>query len=111
MRHFPKPLTTAESKDFLERLIKHQETHGHSYFLVELLETGEFIGFIGLAYQDYDVPFLPAVDIGWRLKTTAWGKGFATEGAKRCLEFAFNDLDLEEIVCLLYTSPSPRDRG
>ena len=63
-----------------------------------MLATKEFIGFIGLAYQDYQTEFTPAIDIGWRLKRSAWGKGYATEGAKRCLEFGFNTLDLNQII-------------
>lgn len=47
---------------------------------------------------DYETDFMPATDIGWRLKPSAWGKGYATEGAKRCLEFAFSELNLERIV-------------
>ena len=30
-------------------------------------------------------------------KQTEWGKGFATEGAKKCLEFAFNEVGLKNI--------------
>jgi RimJ/RimL family protein N-acetyltransferase len=38
------------------------------------------------------------VEIGWRLKRTAWGNGYATEGAKKCLQVAFEPLGLDEIV-------------
>lgn len=62
------------------------------------METGELIGFIGLAYQTYESDFTPATDIGWRLKSSAWGKGYATEGAKRCLQYAFEDLKLEKVI-------------
>lgn len=98
MEHFPKPLSREESEDFLQRLQAHQEKHGHCYYAVELKETEEFIGFIGLAYQSYESPCTPAVDIGWRLKVSAWGNGYATEGATRCLEHAFTDLKLEKVI-------------
>ncbi len=97
MEYFPKPLTTKESEDFIERLQKHYLERGHNYFAVEILETGEWIGFIGLAYQKYKTEFSPGTDIGWRLKRSAWGRGYATEGARRCLDFAFNDLNLERV--------------
>ena len=98
MRHFPKTLTTQESTELIDRLKKHYIEHGYTYYAVEVLTTGELIGFIGIAYQDYETPFTPATDIGWRLKTSAWGKGYATEGALKCLEFAFNELHLSHIV-------------
>jgi RimJ/RimL family protein N-acetyltransferase len=108
MQYFPKKLTTAESAEFIERLQKHFDTHGYNYFAVELLESGELIGFIGLAYQEYEADFTPATDIGWRLKHSAWGKGYATEGALRCLKFAFTELKLPKVVsiCVVQNLPS-----
>ena len=40
----------------------------------------------------------PAVDIGWRLKKSAWGKGYATEGAQKCLAYGFQHIGLDEII-------------
>ncbi len=98
MEHFPKPLTEKETAEFIDRLKKHYTKNGFNYFATEILESGELIGFIGLAFQDYKTDFTPAVDIGWRLKKSAWGKGYATEGAKKCLEFAFIELNLDKII-------------
>lgn len=98
MEHFPKPLTKKETATFIVRLQDHYKKHGYNYFATEVLKTGELIGFIGLAYQDYKTDFTPATDIGWRLKKSAWGNGYATEGAKRCLNFAFQELNLDQII-------------
>jgi len=98
MKHFPNTLSENETRDFIQRLIDHFNKRGHTYFATEILETGEFIGFIGLAYQTYEADFNPATDIGWRLKKTAWRKGYATEGAKKCLEYAFNKLNIDRII-------------
>ncbi len=98
MEHFPRMLSEKETKDFIVRLQKHYDKYRYTYFAVEVLDTAEFIGFIGLAYQDYKTKFTPATDIGWRLKPTAWGKGYATEGAKRCLEFGFKQKGLQKII-------------
>lgn len=97
MEHFPETLTKEHTKELIERLQIHYNERGYCYFATEVLETGEFIGFIGLAYQQYKTEFAPGVDIGWRLKKAAWGNGYATEGAKRCLDYAFNDLKLKKI--------------
>ncbi|MDP4843467.1 MAG: GNAT family N-acetyltransferase, partial [Salibacteraceae bacterium] len=106
MEHFPKTLTIQETTAFVERLQNHFEQFGYTYFAVEVLETDELIGFIGLTYQDFEAEFTPATDIGWRLKKSAWGKGYATEGARRCLEFAFHDLKLKRIVSIRTESNS-----
>jgi RimJ/RimL family protein N-acetyltransferase len=98
MEHFPKPLSIAETKALVERFKNHFEAHGYCYFAVELLETNEFIGFIGLMNQSWESEFTPCVDIGWRLKHAAWGKGYATEGAKACLEAAYSKFKIKEIL-------------
>ena len=98
MEYFPKPLSKNETADFITRLKDHYDKNNYNYFATEILKTGELIGFIGLAYQDYKTKFTPATDIGWRLKPSAWGKGYATEGAKKCLEFAFKKIQLEKVI-------------
>ena len=98
MEYFPNPLTQQETSEFIERLQKHYDKNRYTYFATEIMNTTELIGFVGLAYQEYETEFTPATDIGWRLKKSAWGKGYATEGAKRCLEFAFSELGFEKIV-------------
>ena len=98
MKHFPKTLTKEETEKFIVRLKNHHSKNGFCYFATETLNNNEFIGFIGLAYQEYKTKFTPAVDIGWRLKKNAWGNGYATEGAKRCLKYAFENLNLKSVI-------------
>jgi RimJ/RimL family protein N-acetyltransferase len=98
MEHFPKILSKKEVEELIGKLRDHFAKNGYTYYATEILETKEFIGMIGLAFQEYETNFTPAIDIGWRLKRKAWGKGYATEGAKRCIEYAFNVLGITEIV-------------
>jgi RimJ/RimL family protein N-acetyltransferase len=110
MEHFPKTLTVPKVKKLIEDLQKHFETNGFTYYATEVLETKELIGMIGLAYQEYKTAFTPAIDIGGRLKRSAWGNGYATEGAKRCLQFGFDKLGIEKIlsVCTINNNKSER---
>ena len=98
MEHFPEILSKKEVEEFIEKLQSHFATNGYTYYATEILATKEFIGMIGLAFQEYKTNFTPATDIGWRLKRNAWGKGYATEGAKRCLEYAFKELGIKSII-------------
>lgn len=100
MRFFPKKLNREKSAQLMEKYRTQMEKYGHCYFATDRLDTGEFIGFIGLAHQNYEAPFCPCTDIGWRLHPSAWGNGFATEGAKACLEFAFEKLGKKEIYAV-----------
>jgi len=98
MRYFPTPLTPEESRSLLRQLQDHFRVRGYTYYATELLATGEFIGFIGLKYQEFKAPHTPATDIGWRIRNEFWGQGYATEGAKRCLQYAFAVLGLNRVV-------------
>jgi len=98
MEHFPSTLSEEESLSLIERLTGMYKKKGYCYFAVDELESQTFIGFIGLAYQTYDAPFTPCTDIGWRLDSAFWGKGYATEGAFRCLEYGFDVIGLKQIV-------------
>jgi RimJ/RimL family protein N-acetyltransferase len=102
MRYFPAPATPEQTVSFIERMKIMLRDKGYCYFAVDELKANQFIGFIGMYYQTFESPFTPAVDIGWRLAKAFWGKGFATEGAKRCLEYAFKDL---QIPALIATAP------
>jgi 3-dehydroquinate dehydratase/shikimate dehydrogenase len=95
---FLKTLTRQESDSEVERISKHIEKYGWGFWAVSLIETGEFIGMIGLLNVFFKVPFAPAVEIGWRLAFEHWGKGYATEGAEACLKYGFDNLNLNEIV-------------
>lgn len=97
MKYFPELRSKEDSRNFIARMQNHFEAYGFCYFAMDVLETGEFIGFTGILNQNYESKFTPCVDIGWRLKKSAWGNGFATEAAKACLDFAFSKLNLNEI--------------
>ncbi len=97
MEFFPTTHTYGETTIFVDRMQKQFSTKGYCYFAVDKLADESFIGFIGLSEQNYQADFTPCIDIGWRLAKTAWNNGFATEGAKRCLEFGFEALHLENI--------------
>uniref|UniRef100_UPI00404A6402 GNAT family N-acetyltransferase n=1 Tax=Gelidibacter sp. TaxID=2018083 RepID=UPI00404A6402 len=97
MEHFPAIPTQKQTNEFIDRMKTQFSKNGFCYFAVDRLDSNEFIGFIGIAEQNFESDFTPCVDIGWRLAQTEWGKGFTTEGAKKCLEFAFNEIGLENI--------------
>ena len=97
MKFFPAPATEEQTIDFIERMKEQLKERNFCYFAVDLIETNEFIGFIGLCYQDFVSNYTPFTDIGWRLSPKFWGQGLATEGAQACLDYGFNTLLLKEI--------------
>ena len=99
--YFPGILSRQESDAFVTLMSDHIERWGWGLWAASLIQTDEFIGFIGLENVHFSAPFnksTPAVEIGWRLAFNHWGKGYATEGARVVLHYGFDTLNLEEIV-------------
>ncbi len=71
---------------------------GYSNFSVIEKATGRWIGRAGAWF-----PLgWPGKEIGWAFKRDVWGKGYATEAATRCLNWAFDDLGLTEVVHVIH---------
>jgi RimJ/RimL family protein N-acetyltransferase len=94
----PGAMSLEEAKNFIDKINNHITKHGFGLWAAELKDGGELIGFIGLNIPDFQSHFTPCVEIGWRLSSKYWGKGYATEGAKAALKFGFEKLKLKEIV-------------
>jgi RimJ/RimL family protein N-acetyltransferase len=100
MEHFPGVLTAEESDELIDRIQIHFRRHGFGLWAAESREDGSLLGFIGLAVPAFEAPFIPAVEIGWRLRSDAWGRGLATEGARAAMAFAFLELGLPGLVSM-----------
>jgi RimJ/RimL family protein N-acetyltransferase len=98
MEFFPAVMTAEESNAFVDRIQIGFAEHGFGLWALEELGSGSFLGFTGLSVPTFEAPFLPAVEIGWRLRRSGWGHGYATEAARAALEFGFGDLGLAEVV-------------
>jgi RimJ/RimL family protein N-acetyltransferase len=100
MAHFPALLSHRESDALADRIEAHFERDGWGLWAMEDRASGAFLGFTGLARPVFDAPFLPAIEIGWRLARPFWGKGYASEAARASTAFAFDALGLDEIVSM-----------
>lgn len=98
MRYFPATQDRAQSDASIDAWQAQFAAQGWSNWAVERLDGGEFIGFVGLSVPRRVLPFSPCVEIGWRLKVSAWGQGLASEAARGCLRVGFGPLRLPEIV-------------
>lgn len=97
MEFFPGVATKEQTIAFVDRQKKQFDDKGFCYFAVDKLDDGAFIGFIGISEPTYKAHFTPCIDIGWRIKSSEWNKGFATEGASKCLAYAFNNLNIKTV--------------
>jgi RimJ/RimL family protein N-acetyltransferase len=96
MEFFPSVLTRAESDAMVDRLRAVIEEKGWGFWCLEI--EGRCAGFTGLNVPTFDAPFMPAIEIGWRMLPRYWGRGYATEAARLSLDYGFGVLNADEVV-------------
>lgn len=98
------PLPRAKSDAKLARYMTATEQNGFGRMAVTSKDK-DFLGYAGIMRRH--IPALGNhVEIGWRLKRSAWGNGYAPEAAHAALADAFTRCGLQEV--LAYTGPSNR---
>jgi RimJ/RimL family protein N-acetyltransferase len=110
MRYFPSSLTQEQSDEFAGSAHDTIERQGWGLWAVEVSDGPPFIGFVGLNRVSFEEHFTPAVEVGWRLARPFWGNGYATEAATAAVSFAFERLDLDEVVSFTSTTNEPSIR-
>jgi RimJ/RimL family protein N-acetyltransferase len=98
MRYFPNILDRDQTAAMIERIEKAFEQDALGLWAVEERAGGDFVGFVGLSRPKFKAPFLPCVEVGWRLAQHHWGKGFALEAARASMADGYERLGLPEIV-------------
>lgn len=99
--------TRDETAAFLDRAIEDWDRFGFGCWVARTLADGRIVGYVGISVPTFLPAILPAVEVGWRFAPSAWGRGYATEGATAALDQAFATLRLER-VCSLPQRENPR---
>ncbi len=79
-------------------LVGHWHLRGYGHWAVEEKASGQLVGRIGFLNPEGWLGF----EIGWTLARECWGKGYATEGARRALEYAFIDMNRDHVISLIH---------
>lgn len=90
MRHYPAPYDVAGVQRWMDWTLSNYHRYGFGLWAVILKETGEFIGDCGITMQNIHGQQLP--EIGYHLHKAHWRKGYASEAARKCMEYAFETL-------------------
>lgn len=96
MRHMPAVLSREESAATLQRVRAGIAERGWGLWAVDV--DGELAGWTGLNQPTWTAPFTPCVEIGWRLRRKFWGRGLATAAARQAERYAWETLQLGELV-------------
>jgi len=98
MEFFPSILSEQESNRMAAKIQQLINKQGWGFWAVEEKTSEEFIGFVGLHKVRTNLPFYPNVEIGWRLAKPFWQKGYATEAAIAAMNYAFETLELKQVI-------------
>ncbi|HEX5129129.1 MAG TPA: GNAT family N-acetyltransferase [Usitatibacter sp.] len=90
-------LTAPESWRAMASMLGHWQLLGYGMFAAEVKATGELAGRVGFL----DPPGWPGFELGWLLGREHWGKGYAIEGARACLDYAFGTLGRDHVISLI----------
>ena len=85
---------------FIPRLQKYQNLEkGWGLWKVTIKDEQRYIGWILVRPMDFfgDKPQWHDIEVGWRLKREAWGKGYATEAAKAVCDALAQQDEVEKI--------------
>ncbi len=93
------PRQSHQSIQDLQNIITHQDTHGYSAWALFEKESDRFIGRAGIVHigtliQSKLIADPTLVEIGYVLKESAWGKGYATEISRSVIHWAFTHTPL-----------------
>lgn len=87
------PFVSVEQARHFIKNYSDYKNHGMGRWAVCLKSNNEFLGWCGLKYH----PMEDIVEVGYRFYKKYWGKGYATESCKACIDYGFNHLNLDTI--------------
>lgn len=100
LKYFPNPIPPPFDKvaHFIASQQSHWERYGYGNWALTELGCDEIIGWAGLQF----LPETQETEVGYLLNKPYWGKGYATEAARRSLDFGFSHFDFPEIIALVH---------
>jgi len=100
MKYFPKVLNYSETCEMIDKILNQYKKYGYSLWKLLLKNKIEFIGIAGLLHQEIDGN--AETEISYRIKSQYWNRGFATEAAQACKEYAEKVLKIKDLISLIH---------
>jgi len=99
-------MTRTQAWNWLCLMLGHWHMRGFGIWGMEEKSSGELIGRIGLQFLDW----FEDVELVWMLAKSAWGKGYAAEGARAAIDFGMNNLKLPRVAAVIHQENQPSIR-
>ncbi len=100
MKFFPKVLSYEATQQMVQKIFHQYAEYGYCFWKVLLKPGDQFIGIAGLLHQEIDNK--PETEISYRMLPEHWKKGYATEAAKACKQYAETKLGIKRLISLIH---------
>jgi RimJ/RimL family protein N-acetyltransferase len=97
MRHLGGPLSDEDAWRQMAYFLGHWSLRGYGMYAVEDRGTGELVGRVGYLHPEG----WPGFEVGWTLRRSSWGRGFATEAATAAIDQAFDTMGADRVISLI----------
>jgi RimJ/RimL family protein N-acetyltransferase len=105
MRYYPRPKTHGEAQGWIDWNQRLYREHGFGLWAVTLRSTGEFAGDCGLTPQRVDDT--DEIEVGYHVRASLQGHGYATEAAGAARDFARDQLGLHRLIAIINPENTP----
>jgi RimJ/RimL family protein N-acetyltransferase len=99
MRFYPRPETRGEARRWIARNQRRYREHGFGLWVMNLRDSGEFVGDCGLTLQHLDGA--DELEVGYHVRISMQGQGYATEAAAASRDFARDVLGVHRLIAII----------
>ena len=99
MEFYPSPKSRGEAQAWIDWNKRNYSEHGYGLWIIET-KSGEFVGDCGLTWQA--VNGRPELEVGYHVRSAMQGRGYATEAAAACRDFARDALGAVHLVAIIH---------
>jgi RimJ/RimL family protein N-acetyltransferase len=108
MRYYPRPKTRDEAQGWIDWNQRLYRDEGFGLWTLTLRSTGEYVGDCGLTVQKPEGE--REIEVGYHVRPDLQGKGYATEAAAACRDYAANVLGLRRLIAIIHPDNVPSQR-
>ena len=101
-----KTFSLTETWRHIAFMVGHWQLLGYGHWAVDEKQSGKLVGRMGFL----NPAGWPGFELGWMLGPEFQGKGYATEGARRALQYAFTELDKDHVISCIHPDNTPSIR-
>jgi RimJ/RimL family protein N-acetyltransferase len=99
MTYYDHPKSRAEALAWIEWNQRLYAERGFGLWVLELNEAGAFVGDCGLTPQE--VEGIVEIEVGYHVRRALQGRGYGTEAAAACRDYARDTLRLDRLIALI----------